>query len=90
MNKLQEILEEFEILLRTIKPETHNNIEIELEEREKVPLRQFLKTKLVEYAQGKIPHTKTVPPEDSYDLGYNEATFDMADSIVQDFNPTNN
>ena len=42
-----------------------------------------------EYARSKVPDKKTVPPEDSYDLGYNDATFDMVRSIDQDLQSLN-
>ena len=78
-NKLEEILADFdESFLMDFSYKTHDR------------LKKFLQEKIVEYARSKVPDKKTVPPEDSYDLGYNEATFDMVRSIAQDLQSLNN
>ena len=77
-NKLEEILADFdESFLMDFSYKTHDR------------LKKFLQEKIVEYARSKVPDKKTVPPEDSYDLGYNEATFDMVRSIAQDLQSLN-
>ena len=77
-NKLEEILADFdESFLMDFSYKTHDR------------LKKFLQEKIVEYARSKVPDKKTVPPEDSYDLGYNDATFDMVRSIDQDLQSLN-
>lgn len=78
-NKLKEILDEFHSIYgHKIQEDLHKEY------------RETLAEKFVEYARSKIPDKKTMPPEDSYDLGYNDAVFDMIASISKDEQSINN
>lgn len=53
-------------------------------------VKKYIQMACVDYARSKIPDKKTIPPEDSYDLGYNDATFDTQSNIEQDLQTLNN
>mgnify|MGYP003404432955 CR=1 FL=1 len=45
---------------------------------------RMIRQGIVLYVKSIIPNKKTMPPEDSYDLGYNDATFDMIKALEKD------